>query len=258
MTTKLLNRCQARWSQFLSQFNFKIVYHPSTASGKPDPLTLRFSNPPKAGHDYSLKNQIVIIKPENILQLSAMATLTPASPVLVQLFTDGYNEDLFPNKILKLIRDGAKHCREICLAEYDEHNNLLHYHQRIWVLNYEPLKLDRLQQHYDVQAAGHPSRSKMLEYLCWNYTWPKMRTDVDYYSCNYHTCQCMKPSRHTPFGVLCPLPIPDRTWQHISMDFVMGLPLSNGCNAIWVAVDHLTKERHLVPCQMDVDTKGGP
>jgi hypothetical protein len=70
-----------------------------------------------------------------------MITPIPASPVLAQLFTDGYNEDLFPNKILKLIRDGAKHCREISLAECDKYNNLLHYYQRMWVLNYKPLKL---------------------------------------------------------------------------------------------------------------------
>jgi hypothetical protein len=164
--TKLLNRRQAHWSQFLSQFNFKIVYHPGTAGGKPDALTCRSGDLPKVGDDRSLKNQTIIIKPENILQLSAMATPTLASPALAQLFTDGYNEDPFPNKILKLIRDGAKHCREICLAECDEHNNLLCYRQRIWVPNYEPLKLHLLQQHHDVPAAGHPGRSKTLEYLC--------------------------------------------------------------------------------------------
>jgi hypothetical protein len=38
-TTKLLNRRQARWSQFLSQFNFKIGYCPGTAGGKPEALT---------------------------------------------------------------------------------------------------------------------------------------------------------------------------------------------------------------------------
>jgi hypothetical protein len=97
------------------------------------------------GDDYSLENQITIIKPENILQLSAMATLIPASLVLAQLFTVGYNKDLFLNKILKLIRDSAKHCREISLTECNEYNNLLHYHQRIWVPNYEPLKLYLLQ-----------------------------------------------------------------------------------------------------------------
>jgi hypothetical protein len=74
-----------------------------------------------------------------------MATPIPGSPVLAQLFTDGYNEDLFPNKILKLSRDGAKHCREISLAECDKHNNLLCYCQRMWIPNYEPLKLYLLQ-----------------------------------------------------------------------------------------------------------------
>jgi hypothetical protein len=38
-TIKLLNRRQARWSQFVAQFNFKIVYRPGTAGGKPDTLT---------------------------------------------------------------------------------------------------------------------------------------------------------------------------------------------------------------------------
>jgi hypothetical protein len=33
MTTKLLNQREARWSQFLSQFNFKIVYRPGIAGG---------------------------------------------------------------------------------------------------------------------------------------------------------------------------------------------------------------------------------
>jgi hypothetical protein len=156
--TKLLNQRQAHWSQFLSQFNFTIVYRPSTAGGKPDALTHRSGDLPKARDDCSLENQTTIIKPENILQLSAMATPTPASPVLAQLFTDSYNEDLLPNKILKLIQDGAKYCRDISLAECNEHNNLLRYHQRIWVPNYEPLKLYLLQQHHEIPATGHPSR----------------------------------------------------------------------------------------------------
>jgi hypothetical protein len=179
MMTKLLNRRQACWFQFLSQFNFKIVYHPGTTGGKLDALTCRSGDLPKVGDDRSLENQTTIIKPENILQLSATTTPIPASPALAQLFTNSYNQDPFPNKILKLIGDGAKHCRDISLAEYDEYNNLLRYCQRIWVLNYEPLKLHLLQQHYDIPATGYPSRSKTLEYLCRNYTWPKMRMDVD-------------------------------------------------------------------------------
>jgi hypothetical protein len=139
-----------------------------------------------------------------------MATPTPASPALAQLFTNGYNEDLFPNKILKLIQDSAKYCREISLAECDKHNNLLCYWQRIWVLNYELLQLHLLQSHHDILAAGHPGRSKTLKYLCQNYIWPKMQIDINCYTHNCHSYQCTKPSRHIPFRVLHPLPIPDR------------------------------------------------
>ena len=39
------------------------------------------------------------------------------------------------------------------------------------------------------------------------------------------------------------------------MDFVVGLPWSNGCDAIWVVINRLTKQRHLVPCTSTVDAK---
>jgi len=47
--TKLLNCRQVRWAQFLSQFNFKIVYRPGKAGAKPDSLTRRSGDLPKEG-----------------------------------------------------------------------------------------------------------------------------------------------------------------------------------------------------------------
>jgi len=49
-----------------------------------------------------------------------------------------------------------------------------------------------------------------------------------------------------PYGVLKPLPVPENPWQHRYVDFVTGLPESNGFDAICVFVDRLTKQRHLV------------
>ena len=48
-TTKLLNRRQARWSEFLSRFNFRITYRPSKLGAKPNALTRRLEDLPKEG-----------------------------------------------------------------------------------------------------------------------------------------------------------------------------------------------------------------
>ena len=39
------------------------------------------------------------------------------------------------------------------------------------------------------------------------------------------------------------------------MDFVVGLPASDGFDAFRVVVDHLTKQRNFVPCRSDVDAE---
>ena len=36
MSTKQLSRRQARWSEFLSRFNYQITYRPDKDGGKPD------------------------------------------------------------------------------------------------------------------------------------------------------------------------------------------------------------------------------
>ena len=51
MTTKMLNRRQARWSEFLSWFNFVVTYRPGKQGGKPDALTRRSGDLPREGDE---------------------------------------------------------------------------------------------------------------------------------------------------------------------------------------------------------------
>jgi hypothetical protein len=56
-TTKVLTRRQARWSEYLSQFNLVIRFRPGRLGTKPDSLTRRWDVYPKGGNsDYATVN----------------------------------------------------------------------------------------------------------------------------------------------------------------------------------------------------------
>jgi len=56
-----------------------------------------------------------------------------------------------------------------------------------------------------------------------------------------------KPQCHRPYGSLQQLPIPERPWNSISMDFIEQLPSSSGFNTILVIVDRLSKQAIFIP-----------
>lgn len=63
MTTKRLNRRQARWAEFLAEFNFRIKYRPGKQSTKPDALTRRPGNLPESETNSRTQHQMQILLP---------------------------------------------------------------------------------------------------------------------------------------------------------------------------------------------------
>ena len=62
------------------------------------------------------------------------------------------------------------------------------------------------------------------------------------------TCEGVKDKHQRPVSELRPLEISTWKWDSISMDFVLGLPLSaTKKNAIWIIVDRLTMFAHFLP-----------
>src|SRR5258706_14740766 len=74
-----------------------------------------------------------------------------------------------------------------------------------------------------------------------------MRSDCKKFVEQCVLCSCNKSSHHHPYGLLQPLPIPERPWHSISMDFIEQLPASNGHTAILVIIDRLSKEGTFIP-----------
>ena len=70
------------------------------------------------------------------------------------------------------------------------------------------------------------------------------------------TCAATKPSLQKPAGTLHPLPIPEKPWQVITIDFVGPLPRTpDYFNYVLVVVDKFSKMAHFIPTTTNVTAK---
>lgn len=72
-----------------------------------------------------------------------------------------------------------------------------------------------------------------------------MKQDVYKWVKHCEVCQINKGENVKYPGLLQPLPLPVSIWSHITMDFIEGLPRSEGKSV--VIVDRLTKYAHFIP-----------
>jgi hypothetical protein len=79
------------------------------------------------------------------------------------------------------------------------------------------------------------------------FCWKGLKTAVDDFVRQCSVCQHSKHEHIKSPGKLQPLPVPVAPWQDISLDFVEGLPKSDGFDSILVVVDRLTKFAHFIP-----------
>ncbi|KAA3466073.1 reverse transcriptase [Gossypium australe] len=78
-----------------------------------------------------------------------------------------------------------------------------------------------------------------LRVLYWR---PSMKREIVELMAKCLTCQQVKAEHQVLTGLLQPISIPQWKLEHITMDFVVGLPLSpNKRNDIWVIVNRFTK-----------------
>ena len=84
---------------------------------------------------------------------------------------------------------------------------------------------------------GHFGAYKTFEQLSHFYFCPKMTYEVEKYVKNCKVFQYAK-GRNQNTGLYVPLPITDRPWDMVSMDFFLGLPKTQrGIDTIFVVGD---------------------
>src|SRR6266481_1880825 len=250
-TTKVLMRRQAWVLEFLSQFNLVICFRPGKLSTKPDTLTRRWDVYPKEGSsDYAR------INPQNLRPVftndqlaSSLRTTVLQGPVLHStLIMDA--EQLHNNIRADLQSDptALEHLSSTANPHWvTSPDGLLRCDDRIYVPDSRNLHLRVLQYSHDHLLSGHFGQTKTLYKVWRHYMWPGLPEFIKNYCKSCTTCSRAKPQRHRPYGLLKQLPVPERPWNSISMDFIEQLPLSSGYTSILVIVDRLSKQSLFIP-----------
>uniref|UniRef100_A0AAQ4Q5H4 Gypsy retrotransposon integrase-like protein 1 n=1 Tax=Gasterosteus aculeatus aculeatus TaxID=481459 RepID=A0AAQ4Q5H4_GASAC len=111
----------------------------------------------------------------------------------------------------------------------------------------EPLRSAVLQWAHASRIACHPGVARTMALLRRRFWWPAMGKDTQGFVAACPVCARNKGTNRPSAGLLHPLPIPRRPWSHLALDFVTGLPLSEGNTVVLTVVDRFSKFAHFVP-----------
>jgi hypothetical protein len=134
----------------------------------------------------------------------------------------------------------------VCFHEDAE--GTLWFKDRLVVLKKGALKKKILDEAHASRYSIHPGSTKMYHDLRQQFWWTRIKRETARYVKECDTCRKVKANSMKPGGLLQPLSIRSWKWDDISMDFIVGLPLTaRKFDSIWVIVDRLTKSAHFIP-----------
>ena len=145
--------------------------------------------------------------------------------------------------------DNLDRTLKVAISDCSVHNDLLCWRDRLWVPEYEPLRTTILQRLHDGLELLHPGKTQMVASFSRSWFWPAYAQDIQRFVRNCHTCNSTSILRERRQGLLHPLPIPDRPWREIGMDFIGPFEVSPRKKKwVLVIIDRLSKGTILIPC----------
>jgi hypothetical protein len=123
-------------------------------------------------------------------------------------------------------------------------NDSLWYKDRLYLCKNSQLKQKVLLEFHTSPVGGHSGFLKTYHRVKKDFFWDGLKTNVQRFVAECVVCQENKVETIKTPGLLQPLSIPSQRWEEVSMDFITGLPKSEGKSVIMVIVDRLTKYAH--------------
>jgi hypothetical protein len=173
---------------------------------------------------------------------SELLAISAAVPSWLDKLVSGYTDDASTKKLwTELSLSGTN-------AEgFELRDGVIRKKGRVWVGGNSVAQQHILQALHDSGIGGHSGTLATYQRIKKLFDWPNLKQSVHDFVQRCDTCQRAK-AEHTKLpGLLQPLPVPPSAWHTISLDFIEGLPKSNGHDVILVVVDKLTKYGHFIP-----------
>ncbi|KAJ1703813.1 hypothetical protein LUZ63_003592 [Rhynchospora breviuscula] len=136
---------------------------------------------------------------------------------------------------------------ELDKDKYSFQQGLFRYKNRLCVGATNGWRIRLVREVHSTCIGGHSGVLPTYQRIKKMFYWPKLKEMVQEEVKKCEICQLNK-GEHVPIpGLLQPISIPDGAWQGVSMDFISGLPKSDGKTVILVIVDRFTKYAHFIP-----------
>ncbi|RVW75511.1 Transposon Tf2-2 polyprotein [Vitis vinifera] len=214
-TQKKLSPRQARWQEFLADFNFEWLHRPGRHNTVAD----------------------VLSRKELITYITALSEVISDFNEKIKHAAE---QDAAYGRLRQQVKEGV-------IRRYWLEGDLLVAKGGRWYVPTGGLRKELLRETHDVKWAGHPGEERTLALLARSYYWPKMGEEVQVYVKTCLVCQMDKTERKKAAGLLQPLPIPEKPWESISMDFITGFPKVRDFKSVFVVVDRFSKYVVFIP-----------
>lgn len=231
--------------ELIKDYDFTLQYHPGKANVVADALSRK------------PQSQLALILKENWNMLETLIeyNLVPSidgneifignlavQPSIIGRIIEAQGDD---EELVKYVQGmKEKHPEDWSIHTQEG----MRFRGRLCVPNNESLREEVMQEAHRSKFTVHPGGMKMYKDLRRNFWWSNMKRDIVTYVSKCLTFQLVKAEHVRKGGLLQPLKIAEWKWEHITMDFVTGLPrTAKGNDTIWVIVDRLTKSAHFLP-----------